>query len=358
MKIAQRNKIIKRIINLLFFFNKSLRKKLRTELDLELIKSINKEISESYPNDYIIFSRNGVGDIYFVASLLEEFKKKEPTKKIIYMTDKPKLVKFISSFSGVDKVVADKDFKILQVISPLQKKMEPGKINYLYFPYRGSKKNFVFADSYANLLDLDLKTQRSLPKLTKENLQKAEAEFKRLKCTPDKTIILIPEAVMFDYKVLTTKFWTKLADILKKEGYQVVFNSKSKAFKNYKSTFLEMTDFIAFCKLVKHIISFRSGVCDVLAGANINNITAIYPQNLDVIWANKFIFDNLLNKYHEQVGLTEFENIFNIYSLNSNFNRRNIKEIIYEYNDNKLITEILSSVNSNKIDTNKELIYN
>ena len=358
MKLAQRNKIIKRIINILLFGNKTLRKKIRTNLDMELIKNINNEITEKYPNDYIIFSRNGVGDIYFVAGLLDEFRKKHPLNKVIYMTDKPNLVKFISSFDGVDRVVADKDFKILQAVSPLQKKIEPGKINYLYFPYRGPKKNFVFADSYTNFLDLELKTKRTTPKLTKENLKNAEIEYKKLNLKPEKTIMLIPEAVMFDYRVLSPKFWITLADRLEKEGYQVVFNSKNKVLKKYKSTFLEMTDFIAFCKQVNHIISFRSGICDVLVGAGINNLTAIYPNNLEVIWANKFIFDNLLNKYHEQTGTTEFENIFNIYSLNTNFHRKNIQEIIYNTNDNKLIEEILSSLNSYKIDTNKEVIYN
>ena len=80
MKLAQRNKIIKRIINILLFFNKSLRKKIRTELDAELIKNIHSDITSKYPNDFIIFSRNGVGDIYFVASLLKEFKQKHKNR--------------------------------------------------------------------------------------------------------------------------------------------------------------------------------------------------------------------------------------------------------------------------------------
>lgn len=358
MKLVQRNKIIKRIINILLFFNKSLRKKIRTELDAELIKNIHSDITSKYPNDFIIFSRNGVGDIYFVASLLKEFKQKHKNRKIIYLTDKPKLVKFISSFKAADIIIADTDFKILQAISPLQKKIEPGKINYLFFPYRGTKKNFVFADSYTNLLDLDLQANRTAPVITNENFENANLEFKKLNCNPNRTIILIPEAVMFDYRVLSSKFWISLANKLLSEGFDVVFNSNNKVFKKYSSTFLEMTDFLAFCQQVKHIVSFRSGICDVLAGVGINNLTAIYPPNLEVIWANKFVFDNLLNKYHEQTGLTEFENIFNIYSLNCNFHRNNINEIIYENNENKLITKILAIIKGNKIDTNKEVIYN
>lgn len=351
MKLVKNNKFIKKIINIVFFFNKTTRVKLRNNIDQQVIKTITEEIKNKYPNDYIIFSRNGVGDIFFVASLLKEFKKNN-SGKIVYITDKPKLCKFIKAFSSVDEVIGDSKFGILQFISPLQKSIQKGNINYIFFPYRGSRKNYTFADSYSNLLGLEYNPPRELPKLTKKNKLNAEKEIKRLGISPDKTILLIPEAVMFDHRILDSKFWKDLADKLTNMGYDVVFNSNNKAYKKYKNTFIEMTDFIEFCKNIKHIISFRSGICDVLVGVGITNITSIYPQNLEVIWADKFIFDNLLNKYHEKTKETEFENIFHIYSLNSNFHRNDIKEIIHNTNK-QTMQEILNSITEERLTTTK-----
>ncbi len=350
-----------KLTNYILFFNKHIRRELRKKYQDQITKYLIHSIEKAYPNDYIIFSRNGVGDIFFVASLLKEFKRKNPGK-IIYVTDKPKLSKFIKSFDAIDEVVANSDFEILQSTSPIQKSIRKGKINYIFFPYRGTQKNYTFADSYSNLLDLEYNPPRELPQLTHNNKLSAEKEIKKLGITPNNTILLIPEAVMFDYRVLDTKFWKTLADRLLNLGYDVVFNSKNRAYKKYKNTFLEMTDFIEFCKQIKHIVSFRSGICDVLAGVGISNLTAIYPPNFEVIWANKFIFDNLLNKYHIKTGSTEFENIFNIYSLNNIFQTNKIKEVVYENNEKEIIQNIIFDIehndNNNKIDNNAKVLYN
>ncbi len=345
---------LKKISNILLFFNKKLRHKVRNYLNTKIIEITKTELTEKYPNDYLIFSRNGVGDIFFTASLIKEFKKTHPGK-VIYITEKPKLENYIKTFKSIDEVIVNKNLDILQSEAPFQSQIRKGHLNFLYFPYRGKKKNYVFADSYANLLGVALDAQRELPLISPENIINAETEIKKLNIEPSKTIILIPEAVMFDHNKVKPKTWKKLADELKNKGYDVVFNSSNRAYKKYKTTFLPVMDFIALAKQVKHIVSFRSGICDVLAGVGIYNLTAVYPENLDVIWTNKFLFDELLNKYHEKTKDDEFENIFHIYSLNSNFKVNNISEIILDGNEKHLIQEVLHSI---KIDKPSEYAYN
>lgn len=342
-----------KLTNFIYFFSKEKRHKLRKNYQSEINKLIINYVEEKYSDDYIIFSRNGIGDTYFVARLIKEFKKKNPGR-VMYITEKPKLKNYLKSFSSIDNIVADKIFEPLQYNIPLQCPIQKGKINYLFFPYRGLKKNYVFADSYANLLNVDIvNSEIENPRITEENYKNAEKEFKNLNIKPQKTIILIPEAVMFDYRILNEKFWIKLANKLTEEGYDVIFNSSNKTYsKLYKTTFLPIMDFLAFSKQVNHIISFRSGICDVLVGVGITNLTAIYPPNLEVIWADKFIFDNLLNKYHEKTKETEFENIFHIYSLNSNFKRQDIKEIIHQTNK-QTMQEILNSITEERLTTTK-----
>ena len=342
------------------FFDKIFRQKLKDKIHKKIINLINKEYANKYPEDYIIFSRNGVGDIYFVASLLEEFKKRH-SGRIVFLTDKPHLKDYLQSFNCIDEIIANKNLNILQNTEQVQRELQKGQINYIYFPYRGKKKNYVFADSYANLLDLPLSARRKAPYISINNERNAQNEIAKLDINAQKSIILIPEAVMFDYRVLPPKFWKKLANRLINEGYNVIINSNNKAYKNYKTTFLPIIDFLALCKKVNHIVSFRSGICDVLAGINIKNITAIYPHNLEVIWANKFIFDNLLNQYHEKCFDSEFANIFNIYSLNSNFGRNDIQEITYDFNDEVLINKIILNIkykDLNEIDNIDKFTYN
>ncbi len=346
-------KILKKLAYIAIFFDNKIRKQVIWDLNCKLIRLLQEKYTKKYPDDYIIFSRNGAGDVFFVASLLYEFKKNHQGK-IIYLTDKPKLKNFIETFASIDEVIADKDTKLFQIYAPVQRKIKKGQVNFLYFPYRGTKENYVFADSYANLLGVNINSKRELPQITEEHIKNAHQEYEKLNLTPGKTIILIPESVMFDHRILSPKFWKTLANMLKRQGYDVVINSSNKAYKNYKTTFLPIPEFIEFSKNARHIISFRSGICDVLTGCDIYNITSIYPKNLEVIWANKFMFDELLNKYHRQLFETEFENIFHIYSLNSNFKTTKINEIIFNNDENKLIECIMKQLTSNEKDSKIE----
>lgn len=280
-----------------------------------------------YADSYLIYCRNGIGDVFFVASLMQAFKEQHKGR-VVFLTEKPKLKEFLQAFPGIDEVLVDKD-ATFQHLAPMQRKIEKGRLNFLYFPYRGNKPNHLFADDYTNLLDLPLNTKRQIPILRKEHFNHAYMEFDRLKITPQKTILLIPESVMFDYKAIKETDWIKLAKKLTKEGYEIVFNSTNPVYSNFKTTFLPILDVVAFAQQVHYIVSFRSGINDLFVGMGIYDLMAIYPYNMEVIWADKFLFDELLNKYHTHPFEYELENIFNIYSLSSNFNCQSVQEVFY-----------------------------
>ena len=341
--INSSDKIKKTILVYLLFWNKVLRNKIREYYRKKGFLDLLNLVNTKYKNDYVFFTRNGIGDLYFILSIMREFKKRH-TGRIILIIDKPNLYDYIKSFNVVDEIIASKELKYMQGFTPLQRKVRKKQINYLFFPYRGKKPNFIFADSYCNLLDLPLNTKRVEPNLSKENIQNALQEYKKLNISPKKTIILIPESVMFDYRLLNTKFWIKLAQKIEQSGYNVVFNSKNKAFKNFKHTFLKINDFICFAQQARHIISFRSGISDLLAGMGIFQQTTLYPPFLEVIWANKYLFDNLCNKYHEKLHEDEFDNIFHIYSLNTNFPNSNISEIVLNHDNDELQKLLLKKI--------------
>ena len=336
------NHYLKRLVTLTIPF-KEYRRSLRNRLQNKYFKNKMRNIvKEKYSDAYVLFSRNGVGDVFFVASLINEFKKNHKGK-VIYLTEKKSIQKFLKSFSSIDEVLYDKDFGVFQGMAIVQRRIRKGQINFLYFPYRGNKPNYVFADSYANLLELPLDTERDLPQICEEDIKMSNDEFKRLNINPQKTIILIPENVMWNYKVLSPKFWKTLAIQIEKLGYDVVFNSNNREYKNFKTTFLPICAFVDFAFKVKHVISFRSGIDDLLVGMGMKNLTAIYPNNMEVIWADKFLFDELLNKYHVKTKEFELENLMHIYSLNSNFNT-NVNEIIYDGFEEDLLETLIDII--------------
>lgn len=340
------NKILSSIISLMYCFNSKKRRKLRDEIKNSYRNSKKQELSrliqEKYSDYYCIFSRYGIGDIFFVASLINAFKKKNGGK-VVYFTEKKRLIKVLEAFPSIDEVVFDKDLSFLQEEQNLQQHLQKGKLHKLFFPYRGTKETYTFSDNYNNLLDLPLDAPRELPEIKESNYNKADEEFKRLNIKPEKTILIIPDATMFDYRIIDSKFWLNLSKELESKGYDIVFNTKLSEYKHLKNTFLPVMDFVAFAKQIKHIISFRSGVSDLLVGMNISNLTAIYPPNLEVIWADAIYFHEL-HKNHVKRFDNEFDNMFAIHSLNNTFKRNDIDEIVYDYNDKILIKHIINII--------------
>lgn len=292
---------------------------------------IAKLIREKYSDCYCIFTRHGLGDLFFLASYIKEFKKTHEGKVVIF-TEKQKLVNFIKAFPSIDDVVCSDNYKYIQEIHFVQESLKKGKLAVLYYPYRGAKETYTFADNYANMLDVPVDCERERPVISDENYKNAKEEFERLKINPEKTILIIPEAVMFDYRVITPKFWKNFAKKLTALGYDVVFNSKNKEYRHFKTTFLPVMDFLAFAEQIKYIYSFRSGITDVFAGIGINNMTVIYPPYMEVIWTDPIGLD-LLNKYVEKPYDSEFDNLMQMYSLNTNFKGSNIHEFIYNFDD-------------------------
>ena len=257
-----------------------------------------------------------------------------------YRQKKKRLIKFLRAFPSIDEVVWDKDIGFLQSEQTMQNRIQKGKLNKLFFPYRGTKETYTFSDNYNNLLEVSLNAKRERPVISQGNYKQAQQEFEKLKLDPNKTVLLIPDATMFDYNIIHPEFWYDLVKKLKNKGYDVVFNCNLKKYKKFKNTFLPVMDFLAFAGQVKHIVSFRSGISDLLAGMGYYNQTVLYPPNLEVIWADAIVFHDL-HKRHIPRFETEFDNMFSIHSLNTTFKTNKINELIYNYDDTKIINKIL-----------------
>ncbi len=346
LKYKTINKLAQIGISIFYLFNKYKQKQEKENIfccyTSEQLYKLSKLIKEKYSDYYCIFTRYGLGDILYTASLIKEFKKRN-NAKVVFFTEKKRLVKFLKAFESIDDVVYNKDLKFLQNNQVMQTTLKKGRLHKLFFPYRGEKKTYQFCDNYTNLFGLPLDTNRETPVISEENYQKARNEYNRLNLKPEKTVIIIPDAEMFDYRLLGDRLWEKVLKTLEEAGYTPVFNTKLKDFKKYKNTFIPIMDFLAFAKMAKYIVTTRSGINDVFGMMGLYNQTVIYPPNLEVIWADAVIF-NELHRNHVKKYETELENIFNIHSLNATFKTDKIDEVIYNYNDDEITDNIIKRI--------------
>ena len=61
-------------------------------------------------------------------------------------------------------------------------------------------------------------------------------------------------------------------------------------------------------------------------------MTVIYPPYMEVIWTDPIGLD-VINKHMKKPYENEFDNLMQIYSLNTNFKGSNIHEFIYNFDD-------------------------
>lgn len=338
---------LKRLISFVYAFSKTKRHRFRERLDylysLTLNQNITKLINEKYKDYYVIFSRPGIGDILFIASRIKSFKQKHEGK-VAFFTDKAHIADFLSKFPSVDSVEVIPQLNLLYYNRYIiQGHLQKGKFNILFSPYTGTKKTYTFSDNYSNCLDVPLDTELEFPVINENNFKNANAEFKKLGINPQKTIVIIPDSTMFDYRTITHEFWTDFANTLTNKGYDVIFNCKYDKYKGFKNTLLPIMDFAAMASQVKHIYTFRSGIADLFTALNITNMSVIYPPRFEVIWGDSLFLCGLHQHYEKKYD-NMFDNIFYIHSLNSNFKRSDIDEIIYDHNEETLKNILLNRI--------------
>lgn len=290
--------------------------------------------------DYIFVTASGIGDTFFVAAYLNMLKKESDLRIAILLRDY-KCYEMVKTFD-IDEIIVDKEFSIRAFHSSdypqIIKKYSTIKV---HFPYVANKIPEYFGEHYKYLIGVKNNNQAPPPiNIPQKFLEEATNEFKKLKLNPDKTIILSPEAVYFNYKALDEEFWLQMANKLTLMGYQVLFNTKNPIYKKYNCFFpQEIMLCVAMVRKAKHLISFRSGLNDICAGFGVSNQISIYPKNFEL---NK---DNCFEKfraYHKKI-LNEGGKLFDYYSLEKHFGLPQ-HEFILNNSSDKLALNIINVI--------------
>ncbi len=270
---------------------------------------------------YTILNMGGAGDFFLNCLLLKAFKEKYGGKlKLVvksHMTDIANMFTY-----AVDDIIpvkySQRDFSScfyrktfaedrFVLAHPCQSYFENTK------PLLGYK-NINLLDICKLTLNLDFKAEISMPVIEEKYRISAQKKFKNLNLRQGKTVIIAPEARTV--QVLGLSFWKELVKELKEKGYDVFLNAvdKDSIFDGVEYEFIRFAEIIPFANLCGHVISVRSGLCDVLA---------VLDCRLHVIYPGQ--------QYYK-------------FSLNGMFESNNIREYVLDDNEQSLKELILKNL--------------
>ncbi len=306
---------------------------------------------QKYKGYYIFMPLHCIGDLMLFCNNLKIFKKQMGGGKIVLLVKDKMRYDFVKSFPFIEEAeIIDESlyFHILfTYYSNYPCKIRKNKL-YLFSPdmmiFTENIKPYNVCDLYKYVLNINTSQNveyKLYPTLSdEENVNKKWQDMG----LNDKTIFISPYATSLNWKVLSKDFWYRLAQKLTDKGYNVVFNAFDNDFTGYKNIFLPLNETGLFAKKCRASIMFRSGLVDIVALNNAQNLFVIYPKLMDhpdfglkqrEVWQKTYNFDS---------ELSIEENIFNIMSLNSISGINTAKEIIFDGDEENLLNYFLSSV--------------
>lgn len=254
----------------------------------------------------LIFPPQGLGDILFVCALSQEYKKKYPNEKFILWVTK-------KHFYDLAKLYTKKLDGVILYKYPSSKYNVENLVNKIYL-------NKTFQELFENN-----KSFKSLFTYALKLNDDAELYYPKLDNKDDKslsnTILIAPEAVSCPNNI-DDKFWLSLANELKLNGYNVIFNTKNQVkFQDYEKVFWDIKTSIQKINNMKAVITYRSGLSDVI-GAFCKNTShyVIYPSHGLV---------NMGNFAKEEDGIKAY---LEFCSIKNNFKNKLVHEYIYNEN--------------------------
>lgn len=159
-------------------------------------------------------------------------------------------------------------------------------------------KNSTQLDKLKELALIDRDAKISLPTISEASKKQAKKLFESLNLKENKTVIVAPEAK--SCMSLDRNFYKSLCRKLKEKGYAVFLNVTdiSNSLADTKQSFLPIELVVPFADLCGHIISVRSGFCEVASSSNAK-FHVIYPDKdfFELFPLNEIVNTKNLNEY-------------------------------------------------------------
>ena len=335
---------------------KKWRKTVRNKLDYLLITRpyLNK-LKKQYTDCIFLLSPHaGIGELTQSLCLMKGLK--ERINKSIVVLTKRKTEYDICRF--YDKTVTchyDPDLNIRSV-SLMEYDFKSGNIYSLYqLPKPEAIKRSCDIDYLKDYFLLDQNTEVERIKPVRPDIVKDDLLMLERNLKSRKSILIFPEANTYDSSVISKKTWIMVANRLKDKGFICVFNSKE-VFDGFQSIFLPIRETVYLSSLVSNIITFRSGLSELLALSTTCLMLVVYPNGTSHLFrkeCNVSIDDFLAKRLKSSMKQSDLRNdpdnpiikTFNHVALDRNFNRKNCKNFRYDFNNDNFINFLCSEIN-------------
>lgn len=293
----------------------------------------------------------GLGEAFVAACLMKTFKA-EKGGKVLFLTTSQSKYDLLKTFKDIDELFLLNPYTDAPV---LQELINNNKIIDINIYKEDSYLATDMIDRTEHCLGLEGDSYLTKPVISKEDKTIAKDAFEKLGLQQGKTIFLSPYANSCNFRVITERFWSKLADELIKRGFEVVFNVDENSYANYKKVYLPINQIIPFADLCTHVLSFRSGLIDVIAGTTTAKLMVLYAGN-NQQFSVAFTNEDLINitkkfyKYDDNIGLAE--NFLNMELINTIAKGSDIEQIIFDGDEENLLNYIIElCLNSKKTNT-------
>jgi ADP-heptose:LPS heptosyltransferase len=302
---------------------------------------LNAFLHKKY-KDYLIFlPPEGLGDFVLACSLMAHVAKKY-NKKILMIAYNKATKELSERFSHIDKtyLINSQMFNYLYFNCNVSH-IKCGKLFALNIYKLKNQTNMLTA--LIQYLNLSNQVKPIKPENNENDYLVAKEVYKNLS-NGKKIVFLLPFAKSLNYRIISPKFWHKLSNKLISLNYDVVFNSNghdNEYHVGYKNIFLKIPKTIEFAKMSDYVVSFRSGLSDVLALSLEKPMSVIYLDSKHFESGHIAQISNFLTQQNDK---SFAEKYLAAASLNTMFNRNDIHEIIFNMSEDELIEILIAKI--------------
>lgn len=318
--------ILKRIILLLISANNVV--KLYSKLFLKNGEEKLQELSSKYKECKICLALyKGTGDVYLAASRIDEFMAKQHKKYVVCVIGNGnKKICNLFSLKNLE-VVTEKEMLSMQRFATFYGVKD---LNIKFLHHDFFKQQTGILDRLRNVKGINFRqlfeggvfgsySNSRIKTIFSESVDLSKIpEFKE-----GKSVLISPYSNTL--KGIKRKFWEEIASFLKLNGFSVYTNVSSKKEKCIRGTLplcLKYSELEYFLKHAGFFLGIRSGLCEVVAGAECNKMILYFDGT---VWNNGDSFDYFsLNKMH----LCENAEELNLSSCSLNESIKKIKNIL------------------------------
>jgi hypothetical protein len=241
---------------------------LRHPVDRMRLRRRLKEFDSSYR---FVFMPQGLGDILFFCMYAKEYRKIYPECKLAFIVTKRHLKELVEVFSDCFDTIFELDTRHFEV-------NDVSRFHYLYpaiYDDRCPQPDLQTAIKGA--MQLAPCTPPYIPALPRT--EETEKKLRTAGLVAGRSVLIAPDAVSCS-KLISDEAWLDIATGLEQRGYKVFFNvGDTSRFPNFKKVFLSVLDTVHFVSDAGYFLSYRSGLCDVVATFSDASEIVIYPND-------------------------------------------------------------------------------